>query len=135
MGQQQLLLLILGVIIVAIAVSVGISMARDYYDESIGDEIRQELLLEAQNARTFASKPKTLGGGGGAFTGYTLPSSMIKNEEIKYRTTVTPHMLLIIGQTQNVGVSIILSNLGGKFMLGWGGQGVYQSSTKTAAPF
>lgn len=80
MGQQQLLLIILGVIIVGIAIAVGLSM---FTAQSVGanrDAIIADLTNLAANAYQYRIRPTTMGGGGGSYVGYTLPPSLASNE-------------------------------------------------------
>lgn len=72
MGQQQLLLIILGVIIVGIAVAVGISMFNDQAAATNRDEVVNDLVHYASAAQGFYRKPRILGGGGGSFSGMSM---------------------------------------------------------------
>ena len=75
MGQQQLLLIILGVIIVGIAVAVGITMFQD----NAVDQNRNMVIADLQNlaakAQQYYAKPTTLGGGGNSFVGLTADAT------------------------------------------------------------
>jgi Tfp pilus assembly protein PilE len=73
MGQQQLLLLVLSVIIVGIAVVIGISMFNDQAASSNLDGVSADLMQLASRAQQYYSRPASMGGGGNAFTGVTLP--------------------------------------------------------------
>ena len=73
MGQQQLLLLVLGVIIVGVAIVAGIGMFNASAEESTKDEITSQVMAIAANAQQWYKKPVAMGGGGGTFTGYVLP--------------------------------------------------------------
>jgi len=84
MGQQQLLLIILGVIIVGIAIAVGLSM---FTAQSVGanrDAIISDLTNLAANAYQYRIRPTTMGGGGGSYVGYALPPSLASNENGVY---------------------------------------------------
>ena len=73
MGQQQLLLIILGVIIVGIAIAVGLQL---FQAGSVGanqDAIVNDIMNIAAHTDQYRIRPESMGGGGGAFTGYTLP--------------------------------------------------------------
>ena len=75
MGQQQLLLIILGVIIVGIAVAVGITMFQDNaVDQNRSAVIADLTTLEAK-AQQYYAKPVTLGGGGNSFVGLTADAT------------------------------------------------------------
>ena len=67
MGQQQLLLIILGVIIVGIAVAVGITMFQDNAVDQNRSAIIADMTTLAAKAQQFYAKPISLGGGGNAF--------------------------------------------------------------------
>ena len=73
MGQQQLLLIILGVIIVGIAIAVGLQL---FQAGSVGanqDAIVNDIMNIAAHTDQYRIRPESMGGGGGDFTGYTLP--------------------------------------------------------------
>ena len=69
MGQQQLLLIILGVIIVGIAVAVGITMFQDNAVDQNRSAVIADLTTLAAKAQQYYAKPITLGGGGNSFVG------------------------------------------------------------------
>ena len=71
MGQQQLLLIILGVIIVGIAVAVGITMFQDSAVSANRDGVTNDLVNLGARAQQYFRRPVSLGGGGNDFTGLT----------------------------------------------------------------
>ncbi len=75
MGQQQLLLIILGVIIVGIAVAVGITMFQDNAVDQNRSAVIADLTTLAAKAQQYYAKPTTLGGGGNKFTGLTADAT------------------------------------------------------------
>ena len=81
MGQMQLLLVVLGVLLVGIAIAVGVTMFQGNAVESTRNAIINDLGYFAQRARAYYSKPTTSGGGGRSFSGVTLGalSSMSEN--------------------------------------------------------
>jgi len=72
MGQQQLLLIILGVIVVGIAVAVGITMFTDNAQSANRDAVTNDLVNLASRAQQYYRRPTALGGGEGKFDGLTL---------------------------------------------------------------
>ncbi|PKL83364.1 MAG: hypothetical protein CVV24_05440 [Ignavibacteriae bacterium HGW-Ignavibacteriae-3] len=76
MGQQQLLLIVLGVIIVGIAVVVGINVFTASASQSNRDAVIADLTNIASMAQQFYRKPAALGGGNNTFTGWTVPASL-----------------------------------------------------------
>ncbi len=75
MGQQQLLLIILGVIIVGVAIAVGITMFRDNAVSSNKDAIANDLMHLAAKAKHFYKRPTSMGGGGHSFAGLTADAA------------------------------------------------------------
>ena len=67
MGQQQLLLIVLSVIIVGIAVVVGINMFNDQAASSNLDGLTADLVNLASRAQQHFRRPTAMGGGGGSF--------------------------------------------------------------------
>src|SRR5713101_2537860 len=99
MGQQQLLLIILGVIIVGIAIAVGISQFGAHSTQANKDGVTSSLVNIAANAYQFKIRPTTMGGGGGSYVGYTVPSKMAKDDNgTSYATgTVVSNSCPIVG--------------------------------------
>ncbi|MFZ2325228.1 MAG: hypothetical protein WAV89_16215 [Ignavibacteriaceae bacterium] len=70
MGQQQLLLIVLGVIIVGIAVVVGINLFNVSAESSAKDTVVAEATNLGAMALQYYKKPTALGGGGNSFVGF-----------------------------------------------------------------
>lgn len=75
MGQQQLLLIILGVIIVGIAISVGIAMYNDHLISLNRDNVQHDLVMLSVQAEHYAALPQSMGGGGRSFVGLTADAA------------------------------------------------------------
>jgi hypothetical protein len=76
MGQQQLLLIVLGVIIVGIAVVVGINLFNANAAESAKDTMVSEGTNLGAMAQQYFKKPVALGGGGNSFANFgTAPTA------------------------------------------------------------
>ena len=105
MGSQQLLLLVLGTIIVAVAIAVGITQFHSYHTEAIGDEVQEQLLNLSAEAITYFKKPSTLGGGGMSFNGYTLPRSMSLSANASYSVGIVGggSGVMLVAFTKNSG--------------------------------
>ena len=76
MGQQQLLLIVLGVIIVGIAVVVGINVFTASSMDANRNAVISDLTNLAAMAQQYYRKPKALAGGGNSFVGWTIPKSL-----------------------------------------------------------
>jgi hypothetical protein len=71
MGQQQLLLLVAGVIIAGLAVIGGLSLFGNSTQQANQDAITHDLMTIASLSQSWCAKPAIIGGGG-KFTGFTL---------------------------------------------------------------
>lgn len=89
MGQQQLLLIILGVIIVGIAIAVGLSLFSAQSVASNRDAIINDLNNLSAQAYQFRIRPSSMGGGQNAYTGFSIPTKMQTNENATYEAAVT----------------------------------------------
>ncbi|MBU1099053.1 MAG: hypothetical protein KKA84_01520 [Bacteroidetes bacterium] len=74
MGQQQLLLIVLGVIIVGIAVVVGINVFTASSVQANSDALIADCTNLAAMAQQHYRKPAALGGGGNTFDGSGTPA-------------------------------------------------------------
>lgn len=77
MGQQQLLLLVLGIVIVGLAVVVGIQAFEDNQRQANADALTTDAVRIASDVQAQALKPQQFGGYGGwkGTTGTAWPSS------------------------------------------------------------
>lgn len=76
MGQQQLLLIVLGVIIVGIAIVSGINLFAASAEQANRDAVMSDLLTLSSMARAYYHRPAVLGGGGDSFASFTIPAAM-----------------------------------------------------------
>src|ERR1035437_5550183 len=97
MGQQQLLLIVLGVIVVGIAVVVGINLFNANAVSANRDGIVADLTNLGANAQQWYRKPTSMGGGGYSFTGWTIPTGLASTPNGSYTITVSATNVIIIG--------------------------------------
>ena len=98
MGQQQLLLIVLGVIVVGIAVVVGINLFTANAVSSNRDGVVADLTNIAANAQQFYRKPTAMGGGGYTFTGFTIPAEVDTTPNGTYTATVAAQTVTLVGK-------------------------------------
>ncbi|MBI4811369.1 MAG: hypothetical protein HY800_08030 [Ignavibacteriales bacterium] len=84
MGQQQLLLIILGVIIVGIAIAVGISQFGAHSTQANKDGVTSSLVNISANAYQYKIRPISMGGGGGSYVNYVVPTKMTSDDNGTY---------------------------------------------------
>jgi hypothetical protein len=125
MGQQQLLLIILGVIIVGIAIAVGLSMFSAQSVQSNKDAIINDLNNLAANAYQFKIRPTSMGGGGGAYdaskgatAAYSVPSKMASNANGAYAATPTATTVKFVGTSTQYTAGTVTATLDSNGNLG-----------------
>jgi len=94
MGQQQILLIVLSVILVGIAIAVGITMFQAQAEQSNIDAIISDLNNLGSQAYQYYIRPTSMGGGSQSYENFsayfiTLPANMLENENAIYRATPT----------------------------------------------
>ena len=70
MGQQQLLLIVMSVILVGIAVTVGITMFQTQAEQSNIDALIADLYNLGYIAAQYRIRPGSMGGGNGSYNGF-----------------------------------------------------------------
>ena len=96
MGQQQLLLIILGVIIVGIAIAVGLSLFTAQSIQSNRDAIINDLNNLAAQAYQFRIRPVSMGGGQGDYSTYVIPTKMRTNENATYNAAPGANSIVFV---------------------------------------
>ncbi|MCH7774071.1 MAG: hypothetical protein IH784_06650 [Bacteroidetes bacterium] len=76
MGQQQLLLIVLGVIVVGIAVVVGINLFNASAEEANKDGIVSDCTNLGAMAQQYYKKPASMGGGANSFVGWVIATGL-----------------------------------------------------------
>jgi len=76
MGQQQLLLIVLGIIIVSIAVSIANELFDTNAEDSNKDGIASELINLGMLAQQHYNKPEEMGGGSRSYNGWQIPAEL-----------------------------------------------------------
>ena len=109
MGQQQLLLIALAVLIVGIAVLVGINRFSTGSSSSNREAVVLDLANLASLAQQYHRKAASLGGGGNTFTGWDVSMPLATTVNGTYEaTSVTNQAVTLVGtgnQTGNDGTN------------------------------
>ncbi|MFA7418104.1 MAG: hypothetical protein WCZ90_00360 [Melioribacteraceae bacterium] len=106
MGQQQLLLVVLGIIIVGVAVFVGVGLFKASAIESKRAIITNELVNLAAMAQQYFLKPTSLGGGSRKFTGWNVPTDLVNTAAGHYTANTFEDSVVIIG----IGNEVVTNN-------------------------
>jgi len=98
LGQQQLLMIVLAIIIVGIAIAVSMELFRANAIDSKRDILIDETSYLGTMAIQYFKKPKELGGGGKSFMGWTIPPPMIQTYNGNFMTaSVSSSEVVITG--------------------------------------
>ncbi|MEJ2193736.1 MAG: hypothetical protein P8X73_02615 [Ignavibacteriaceae bacterium] len=98
MGQQQLLLIVLALIIVGVAIVIAIQLFSSNAIESKRDILIKETTAIATLALQYYKKPAEMGGGGKSFLGWTIPPPMVTTYNGNFMTaSVTNNQVIITG--------------------------------------
>ena len=85
MGQTQLFLVVLGLLLIGIAIYVGVSM----FSANTVEDTRNAIIVDLQNfaarANAYYWKPTTQGGGGKSFANITMSQVYPMNENLNAR--------------------------------------------------
>jgi hypothetical protein len=115
MGQQQLLLIILGVIVVGIAIAVGLSLFTANSIQANRDAIINDVNNISANAYQHYIRPASMAGGALSYNGsgaptakiYTIPWKMSSNDNATYAVVPAATTATITGTSQsNVGCKV-----------------------------
>lgn len=84
MGQQQLLFIVLGIILVGVAIIVGINLFRANAIDQKRNMLINELINLSAMAQQHYLKPTEYGGGGNSFSNFTIPDELESNDIGRY---------------------------------------------------
>ena len=104
MGQQQLLLIILGIIIVGIAIVVGINLFTATAADAKRDNIINDLIHLASEAQRYYKTPSAMGGGSLSFIGWKIPTQLATNADGNFTISeaIQTNQVVILGTGNEV---------------------------------
>jgi hypothetical protein len=107
MGQQQLLMIVLALIIVGIAIAVSIVLFRANAIQHKRDILIEETSSLAAMAIQYYKKPPEMGGGGNSFLGWQIPPQMVVTANGNHMTSdIAPDHVIIVG----IGNEVVTGN-------------------------
>jgi hypothetical protein len=101
-GQQQLLLVVLGVIVIGIAIAVGLSLFKSNAAESKRDILVSECMNLATKAIDYYKRPVSFGGGSHSFANWSIPAELDSSENGVFSAVVSPGNIVITGTGNEV---------------------------------
>jgi hypothetical protein len=106
LGQQQLLLIVLGIIVVGIAVILGITLFKTSAVEAKRDNMINEAFNLASMAQQYYQRPRTMLGGGRQFTNWKIPPDLVVTASGRYEAVVSADNVVITG----IGNDVVTGN-------------------------
>ena len=97
MGQQQILLIVLGLIVVGIAIAISIQLFRQNAIDNKRDLLINECNTLASLAIGYYKKPIPFGGGGRSFIGWDVPGNMQATMNGNYSAVIFRDSVIITG--------------------------------------
>jgi hypothetical protein len=98
MGQQQLLLVILAIIVIGISVAIANQLFNTSAEDSNKDSIISELTNLATISLQYYQKPASLVGGGKSFTNWQIPAQLDTSNSGTYTISqANNNQLILIG--------------------------------------
>lgn len=97
MGQQQLLLVLLAVLIVGIAIFAGLGVFGGQNVQANKDAMINDIKNIKANAYAYRQRPTAMGGGNGVYTSYSLPSRLVNSVNGSYTVTPVATNITIVG--------------------------------------
>ena len=127
MGQQQLLLVILGIIVVGIAIAIGIGLVGMQATSSNKDAIIDDLNALAGQAYQFRFRLRSMGGGQGDYSTFTIPIKLRTSEDATYSMSPSQNSIVFTAVSAQDPSNSITVTLGSDGKLGgWSYYGDFQ---------
>lgn len=99
MGQQQLLLVILGVMLVAFAIAIGLTLFSAQAIQANKTAIYNDLNQIAAYANHYRVTTTSMGGGQGSYAGFKIPVTMTFTENASFVSVSTPLTVTITAKS------------------------------------
>ncbi|MBI3006259.1 MAG: hypothetical protein HYY49_12710 [Ignavibacteriales bacterium] len=95
MGQQQLILVLLAIMVIGVAIAAGLGL----FSSNQAGQNKLAIINDLNNLRAMAYKyrirPSTMAGGAGSYEGFVLPGKFASNENANYTLNVTADEIVV----------------------------------------
>ena len=96
MGQQQLILVLLGIMIIGVGIAAGLGLFSSNNVNNNKMTLIHDLNSLAAHAKKYQVRPASMGGGNGSYTGFTIPAGLSANANGSYTATVSPTSITFV---------------------------------------
>ena len=97
MGQQQLILITLAIMVVGLAIFAGVRMFDSYQKSNERDALIHQMQVLVLDARKYAAKATSFAGGGGSFSGYRAPENLSITDRFRIYVGATDSAVTFTG--------------------------------------
>jgi len=99
MSEHQAILFIVSIIVITLLIWLGFGMFMDAHRASQKDDFITAMNNIGTSAAGYRGKPLSLGGGGGVFSGFTVPGGLSNIDAGPIFAVVEPDRILLIGRS------------------------------------
>ena len=96
MGQQQLILILLAIMVIGVAIAAALGLFSSNSAEQNKLSIINDLNNLRANARKYRMRPGTMAGGAGSYAGFTMPSNLMSNANAVYTMAIAANELTVV---------------------------------------
>jgi len=96
LGQQQLLLIVVGIIIVGLCILIAASLFSSHSSNSNREGLVSDLTSLSWMAQTYYQRPVSLGGGNNSFTGWSIPPKLVTTGNGSYSAAISASSITFI---------------------------------------
>jgi hypothetical protein len=100
MSENQAFITIIAVIIITILIWVGFGIFMDAHKAAQKDDIISAMNGIGASAVAYRQKPKSMGGGGGEYIGFSLPKHLTAIDAGTIFAVVEPARILVVGHSR-----------------------------------
>ncbi|MEW6006353.1 MAG: hypothetical protein AB1695_13680 [Stygiobacter sp.] len=105
MGSQQILLIALGIILVALAIFAGYGIAKDYLENTNREQLISTIYDIGLLAQQYSKKDVKAGGGGGTFNGWIIPAQLRSTESGTFNAFVSQDKVNLTAVGKEIGMN------------------------------
>ena len=98
MGQQQILLIVIGVIVVGITVAYATNLFNSNAEQSYKDNLILDSINLGLSAQQYYKKAVSMGGGGNTFKGWEIPKKLLITENGSFaKNKISRTSVILVG--------------------------------------
>ncbi|MDF1611639.1 hypothetical protein [Stygiobacter electus] len=105
MGSQQILLIALGIILVALTIFAGYGIAKDYLENTNREQLISTIYDIGLLAQQYSKKDVKAGGGGGTFNGWIIPAQLRSTESGTFNAFVSQDKVNLTAVGKEIGMN------------------------------